>query len=189
MAGGKPVVYEEVLPKDGVSRTFITTKFPLHDANGNIDGICGISYDITERVETEKENRHLQEEMLHIQEATLRALSTPLLPITKGVVVLPLIGEITRDRAQRVLDTLLHGISARQARIAILDITGVPSAGTEVVNAIIEAARAVKLIGANIVITGIKPSVAKTLVDLGLDLQGIVTKSTLESGVAWALGR
>jgi len=174
---------------DGAERIYHTTKFPLHDASGEVYGLCCMSADITDRVRAEEEIRRLHEQLLRAHAEAVRALSTPLLPIADGVVVMPLIGEVTLERAAQVIEELLHGVAAQQARIAILDITGVPAAGTEVTQAICAAATAVKQLGAQIVITGIRPNVERSLVELGADLQGVVTRSTLQSGVQYALAR
>jgi anti-anti-sigma regulatory factor len=85
-----------------------------------------------------------------------------------------------------VLETLLQGIASSGAQVAILDITGVPVVDTQVANALIHAAQAVKLLGAQVVLTGIRPEVAQTLVGLGADLGGIITRSSLQSGIAYA---
>ena len=123
------------------------------------------------------------------QEAALRELSTPLIPISDRVVVMPLIGAINSRRAQQVIETLLHGLADSRADRAILDITGVLVVDTQVANALVAAAQAVKLLGATVILTGIRPEVAQTLVGLGIDLRGIVTCGTLQSGIAYALAR
>ncbi len=129
------------------------------------------------------------EERFRMQEAALRELSTPLIPISDRVVVMPLIGAIDSRRAQQVLETLLHGLADSRADRAILDITGVLVVDTQVANALVAAAQAVKLLGATVILTGIHPEVAQTLVGLGIDLRGIVTCGTLQSGIAYALER
>ncbi len=129
------------------------------------------------------------EERFRRQEAALRELSTPLIPISDRVVVMPLIGAIDSRRAQQVIETLLHGLANCRADHAILDITGVLVVDTQVANALVAAAQAVKLLGATVVLTGIRPEVAQTLVGLGIDMRGIVTCGTLQSGIAYALGR
>src|SRR4029434_6075480 len=133
------------------------------------------------------EHARLQEEMISIQATALAELSTPLIPISERVVVMPLIGSLDEQRAQRVLDTLLHGVSGSGAQIAILDITGVPIVDTQVANALIRAAQSVKLLGAQVVLTGIRPEVAQTLVGLGVDLGMIITRSSLQRGIALAI--
>ena len=103
--------------------------------------------------------------------------------------VMPLIGTVDARRAQDVLDTLLHGIAESKAEVAILDITGVPLVDAQVANGLVRAAHAVQLLGAQVVLTGIRPEVAQTLVGLGVDLSGIITRSTVQSGIAYALER
>jgi anti-anti-sigma factor len=136
-------------------------------------------------------NAELEQSLLQQQQlfATIQQLSTPLLPIDDRVVVLPVVGHIDTRRADEIMQTLLHGVAARRARIAIVDITGVPVIDTAVANALLRAATAIRLLGAEAVLTGVRPEVAQTLVQLGIDLDGIVTQSSLQSGIAFALGR
>jgi anti-anti-sigma regulatory factor len=121
------------------------------------------------------------------QEAILRELSTPLIPLSDEVLVMPLIGALDDRRAGQIIATLLQGVAQAQAQTAIVDITGVPVVDTHVANVLIQAAQAVQLLGAQVVLTGIRPSVAQTLVGLGIDLGGIVTRSTLQDGIAYSL--
>ncbi len=123
------------------------------------------------------------------QAAAMAELSTPLIPISERVMVMPLVGAVDSQRAQQVLEALLEGISAAGADVAILDITGVPVVDTSVANGLIQAAQAVRLLGAEVILTGIRPEVAQTLVGLGVDLRGIMTYSSLQSGIAAALRR
>ncbi len=176
----------DVLEQYG-DRAYIEVKFPLFDEHGAINGTCGISTEITERKRAEQEHLALQEQVIIAQQAVLRELSTPLIPLADQVVVLPLVGSIDSARAQQVIETLLAGVMENQAQVAILDITGVPVVDTQVANALLRAAHAVKLLGAQVVLTGIRPEVAQTLVGLGVDLQGIVTRASLQSGIAYAL--
>ncbi|KAB8144308.1 PAS domain-containing protein [Chloroflexia bacterium SDU3-3] len=153
--------------------------------------VCISFEDITERKYAEEALRQatVQEEIIRAQAAALAELSTPLIPLSEHVVVMPLIGTVDSKRAQQVMDTLLHGISETRARTAILDITGVSVVDTQVANVFISAAQAVKLLGAQVLLTGIRPEVAQTLIGLGVNLGGIVTHSSLQSGIAMALGR
>jgi rsbT co-antagonist protein RsbR len=147
----------------------------------------GRGQDITERRQIEEERQRLQEELIQAQAAALEELSTPLIPISDKTLVMPLVGRIDSRRAARVLEALLNGITLQHADLAIIDITGVSVVDTQVANAIIQTARAVKLVGAQVVLTGIRPEVAQTLVSLGVDLGDIVTRSTLQSGIAYSL--
>ena len=147
--------------------------------------------DVTERKRAEEALRQsiALEETIQAQNAVLAELSTPLIPISDQIVAMPLIGSVDSRRAQQVIETLLQGIAASGAQVAILDITGVPVVDTQVADALIRAAQAVKLLGAQVVLTGIRPEVAQTLVGLGTDLRGIITRSSLQSGIAYASSR
>jgi rsbT co-antagonist protein RsbR len=147
--------------------------------------------DITERKREEEALRAalVREETIRAQEALLAALSTPLLPISDDLVVLPLIGALTAERAERVVSALVEGVYRQRASMAILDITGVPAIDAHVAGALIRAARAARLLGALVVLTGLRPEVAGRLVALGTDLTGLVTFGSLQQGIAFALGR
>jgi rsbT co-antagonist protein RsbR len=123
------------------------------------------------------------------QREIIAELSTPLLPILQEVVLLPLIGQIDAERAGQMVETLMEGVMAHRATIAILDITGVPGVDTQVASSILKAARSVELLGAELILTGVRAEVARTFVQLGMDLAGVVTRSTLHAGIAYALHR
>lgn len=155
--------------------------------DGSVVQYLGATQDITSRRREEEERVELQQQVIEAQQAALRELSTPLIPVSDDVLVMPLIGSIDSQRAQLVLETLLEGVADKRASAVILDITGVQVVDTQVANAILRAAQSVKLLGAKIIITGIRPEVAQTLVTLGADLSNIVTRGTLQSGIAYAL--
>jgi anti-anti-sigma factor len=142
---------------------------------------------IEQSKKAEAEREALQEQIIDAQRAALRELSTPLIPVSDKVVIMPLIGTIDTGRAQQVMETLLEGVAHYQATLAILDITGVSVVDTQVAQALIGAAQAVKLLGAQVMLTGIQPQIAQTLVHLGVDLSGIETRGSLQSGIAQAL--
>jgi GAF domain-containing protein/anti-anti-sigma regulatory factor len=119
--------------------------------------------------------------------ATVQALSSPVVPIFEGIIVLPLVGSIDSTRAQRFTESLLEGITAQEAQVAIIDITGVPVVDTSVANYLLQAASAARLLGCRVVLVGIRPEVAQTVVQLGVDLTGITTRADLQSGVEYAL--
>jgi rsbT co-antagonist protein RsbR len=152
--------------------------------------VCVTFENITERKRAEAALRQTiqQEAVIRAQAAALAELSTPLIPLTDHVVVMPLIGTVDSARAERVIDTLLSGIEQRGAQVAILDITGVALVDTQVADALIRAARAAKLLGAKVMITGIRAEVAMTLIGLSVDLGGIMTHGSLQAGIAAALG-
>jgi len=161
----------------------------VYRPDGSFDHLFGFLHDITERWEGEKERLALKQEIIEAQKRALRELSTPLIPVAKHVLVMPLVGTIDNVRAQAVLEALLDGVTRYQARMTILDITGVQVMDNEVTNAIIQAARAVNLLGAQAILTGIQPGIAKTLVDLQADLSTVMTLSTVREGISYALGR
>jgi anti-anti-sigma factor len=130
-----------------------------------------------------------QESVIKAQQQLLTELNSPLLTISDNVVVMPLIGSIDSRRAQHIMDELLNGISSSRARVAILDVTGVPVVDTQVASALIQTSQAVQLLGAQVVITGIRPEMAQTLTSLGVNLGQIVTLNTLQSGIQYALQR
>lgn len=152
-----------------------------------VRGLIGVATDITERRQAEAEQRQLQEQVIAAQAAAIRELSTPLLPIADGVVVLPLVGAIDSQRAQQVIEVLLGGIGEHSARVAILDITGVQVVDTATANVLLQSARAAQLLGTKVMMTGIRPEVAQTLVALGVDLDTIQTFATLRQAVQHAL--
>jgi anti-anti-sigma regulatory factor/ligand-binding sensor protein len=139
--------------------------------------------------ELEQERADLHQQIIEAQNAALRELSAPLLPISECVVLMPLIGSIDTYRVQQIMDTLLEGVARYRADVAILDITGVAVVDTQVANALIHAAQAVQLLGAQVVLTGIGPAMAQTLVGLGADLSDVVTRGDLQSGIAYAMRR
>jgi PAS domain S-box-containing protein len=189
MQSGEPLLNKEemIVEPDGAQRWIVTTKVPLRDPQGQVFRLVGRGQDITERKIAEAERQRLQAELIGAQQAALQELSTPLIPISDRVLVMPLIGRIDTRRASQVLEILLQGIQTQGADLAIIDITGVNVVDTQVAHALIQAARAVKLLGAQVVLTGLRPEVAQTLVGLGVDLSGIVTRGTLQSGIAYAL--
>jgi len=142
--------------------------FPIYDAENQVQGQAIILRDISN--------------MLHTEE-----LETPLIVLEDHVVAMPLIGSIDESRAQRITETLLEGVAANRATMAILDITGVPDVDNRIATTLIQTAQAARLLGAQIILTGIRPDVAITLVKLGIDMRGIVTRSRFKAGVAYAL--
>jgi anti-anti-sigma regulatory factor len=167
-----------------------TSYLPMRiDEGGPISHIVTMWEDITARKQRELEEHAQQEAIIEHQAAALKELSTPLLAINDQTMVLPLIGAIDSRRAQVLLSTLLDGVAARQAQLVILDITGVPLVDTQVAQVFAQAALALSLVGARLVITGIRPEVAQAMVGLGIGLQQVVTRTTLQEGIAYALKR
>lgn len=182
LASGEPRSFSYQLLVDGQRRSYEARLVAL-----TADEVLAVVRDITERVQAEQEQTSLQERMIAAQQAALRELSTPLIPVAAGVVVMPLVGAIDGSRIQQIMEALLEGIVAQQAEHAILDITGVRMVDTFVAAGLVQVAQAAKLLGAQVILTGISPEVAQALVGLGADLLGIITRSNLQNGIAYAL--
>lgn len=123
------------------------------------------------------------------QRQELMEVATPVLRLWEGIVAVPLIGTLDSGRSQVVMESLLNGIVEEQAQVAILDITGVPMVDTLVAQHLMKTALAVRLMGAECVISGIRPQIAQTVVHLGIDLGEITTRATLSDALKYALTR
>jgi len=159
------------------------------DAAGAPDAVLQIDTDITARKQAEALEARRQQEIIRAQALAIEELSTPLIPITDDILVMPLIGMMDSVRAKQIMHNLLEGLAASRGRVAIIDITGVPVVDTAVANALLQAAHAARLLGAEVVLTGIRPEVAQTLVHIDAKLGSITTRGTLQSGIQHALGR
>ncbi|GAA5527998.1 PAS domain-containing protein [Herpetosiphon gulosus] len=146
-----------------------------------------IAHDISDQKQAEAERQRLHEEVIRTQQQALIELSTPLIPIADTVVLLPLVGSVDTARAQQFMETLLEGVHTNKAQIAIVDVTGVPVMDTQVAGLLIRAATSVQLLGARVIITGIRPELAQTLVTLGVDFRSIMTHSSLQQGITYAI--
>lgn len=144
---------------------------------------------VMERKRAEDERARLQAEVIRMQEELLAELSTPLIPVTDRIVVMPLVGAMDSKRAARLLQTLLGGIVERRPAVAIIDITGVSTVDTHVASTLIQASQAARLLGTEVVLTGIRAGVARTLTGLGVELDNTPTRKSLQSGLAYALER
>jgi anti-anti-sigma regulatory factor len=119
--------------------------------------------------------------------AVIQELSTPIIPIYRGVLVLPLVGAIDSMRSQEITERLLEEIVRQQADIVIIDITGVSVVDTSVANHLIMTAQAVNLLGSRVIFTGISSTIAQTIIQLGVNLGDVVTLSNLQAGMQFAL--
>ena len=121
-------------------------------------------------------------------QAAVRELSTPVIRVFDRVLLMPLVGTIDTARAQQVMETLLVRVSEEQARVVIMDISGVPVVDTKVAEHLIMTTNAVRLLGAETVIAGISPVVSKTIVQLGISLPALATRGRLQDAIGVALG-
>lgn len=127
------------------------------------------------------------EEANRVKDELITELSTPVITIWEGILLAPIIGSLTRERAEQMTDALLHATVERKARVVIIDITGVRAIDTAVVQRLVQSVAAIILLGAECVLTGVSGSVAQTLVHLGLDLSEIRTRRRLAEGLQYAL--
>ena len=130
-----------------------------------------------------------REELINRQQQEMLELSTPVVELWDGVLALPLIGTLDSARTQVVMESLLQRIVDTGSGIAIIDITGVPTVDTLVAQHLLKTVAAARLMGADCIISGIRPQIAQTIVHLGVDLQDVVTKATLADAFAIALRR
>jgi anti-anti-sigma regulatory factor len=160
----------------------------LREANTRLEATkTRLEIELAERRRSEEARTALQEKIIQVQRARLAELSTPLIPITDEIMVMPLVGAMEEDRAEQVLATALEGVASKQTKVVIIDITGVQRVDSNVAGALVRTAQALRLLGALAMITGIRPEVAKTLVGMNLELGGVVTQATLQSGIDYAL--
>jgi len=130
-----------------------------------------------------------REELISRQQQEMLELSTPVVELWDGVLALPLIGTLDSARTQVVMENLLQRIVDTGAAIAIIDITGVPTVDTLVAQHLLKTVAAARLMGADCIVSGIRPQIAQTIVHLGVDLQDVITKATLADAFGIALRR
>ncbi|MCO8164937.1 STAS domain-containing protein [Pseudomonas sp. 21LCFQ010] len=130
-----------------------------------------------------------REAVIKRQQEELLELSTPVVKLWDGVLALPMIGTLDSQRTQMVMESLLQRIVDTGSEIAIIDITGVPTVDTLVAQHLLKTVTAIRLMGADCIISGVRPQIAQTIVHLGLDLQGVVTKANLSDALKLALTR
>jgi anti-anti-sigma factor len=126
-----------------------------------------------------------QEQLL----AQIREMSTPVVPVQEGVIVIPIVGSLDSQRAAQLIHSVLNGIETHRARLAVLDITGVPVVDSHVAAVILQASASARLLGTTAVLVGIRPEVAQTLVQLGTDLSSIKTFATLQETLRSSLAQ
>lgn len=128
-----------------------------------------------------------RESVIKEQQRALMELSVPIVKIWDGILMVPLIGVLDSARTQMVMESLLTAIEETQSKVAILDISGIPVVDTLVAKHLIRTVSAAKLMGAECIVTGIRSRISQTIIQLGVDLSGIITRSTLADGLRIAL--
>ena len=130
-----------------------------------------------------------REELITRQQQELLELSTPVVKLWDGILALPIIGTLDSARTQMVMENLLQTIVATNSKFAIIDITGVPTVDTLVAQHLLKTITAARLMGAECIISGVRPQIAQTIVHLGIDLEEVITKAKLADAFALALDR
>jgi PAS domain S-box-containing protein len=151
----------------------------LRDQAGNLVGFGKVTRDLTEQKQAEETIARQAQEILEV--------STPVVQVWDGVVAAPLIGTLDSQRTEQFMERLLQRIVETNSSVALVDITGVPTIDTQTAQHLIETITAVRMLGAQVVLTGVRPALAQTLVHLGIDLSHIVTRSSLSAGLRIAL--
>jgi rsbT co-antagonist protein RsbR len=141
------------------------------------------------RTAAEQAHHKIAEQLATIeqQQAIIREMSVPILPLSDSTLVLPLVGALDSDRIRQAQERALHAIQARSARHLLLDITGVPVVDTHVAQGLLRIVQAAQMLGCKVVLVGIRPEVAQAVVGLGIDLSQVVSQSTLQGGIGYTL--
>lgn len=177
----------------------LALKKPLLTALQQLKGVEGVQlttafWGLTKLVDgmaqfTATTFQRAREEIITRQQEELLELSTPVVKLWEGVLAVPMIGTLDSNRTQIVMETLLQKIVDTGSELAIIDITGVPTVDTLVAQHLLKTVTAIRLMGADCIISGIRPQIAQTIVHLGIDLQGISTKASLADALSLALQR
>jgi rsbT co-antagonist protein RsbR len=187
MNSGEPLVdkVQKIEMPDGKEKWLSATKIPFYDKKGNVIGTLGISRDVTrlKTLELEKEKKIIA------QKEELIELSTPVIDVWEGVLTVPILGSLDSERASRVSEALLTQIVQKRATAAIIDISGITAVDSAVADRLIRTAKAVKLVGAEAILTGVGVEIAQTIADLGIDMEGLKTMSTLKDGLRYVISR
>jgi len=133
--------------------------------------------------------QRLQDEIIATQRRLIQELSTPIIPVNDTTLVVPLIGAIDSLRAGQITESVLEAVSRQQTQVLIIDITGVAVVDTNLIHHLLQTARAARLLGTTVLLVGIGPEVAQTIVQLGVDLSSFVTRSTLQAGLEYATAK
>ena len=164
------------------------------ELGGNADALADATWRVTELLDglglyTTEAHQKAREEVIARQQEEMLELSTPVVKLWDGIVALPLIGTLDSNRTQIVMEALLQGIVDTGSRIAIIDITGVPTVDTLVAQHLLKTVSAAKLMGAECIISGIRPQIAQTIVHLGIDLGEVSTRASLADALMEGLRR
>jgi rsbT co-antagonist protein RsbR len=159
----------------------------LRDESGALESLATIIRDLSAIDQFKALEQQLRGQQAALRDA-LTAMGTPILPITEHIVVMPLVGALDPQRAEQFFEAALHGAQAHRARVVIIDVTGAAHVDAGIAGTLVRTAKALRLLGAQVVLTGIHPAVARALVDVGAELEALIPHGTLQSGFRCALG-
>ena len=164
------------------------------EVGGNAEALADATWRATELLDalglfTTEVHQKMREELIARQQEEMLELSTPVVQLWDGILALPMIGTLDSSRTQVVMEALLQAIVDTGSRIAIIDITGVPTVDTLVAQHLLKTVSAAKLMGAECIISGIRPQIAQTIVHLGIDLGEVSTRATLADALMEGMRR
>ena len=168
--------------KDGTRFWANVSVTALRGPDGTLRGFGKLTRDLSERKQAEDRIRKQAQEILEMA-------TVPIVQVWKGIVLVPLIGTLDSARTQQLMERLLERVTETESPVAVIDITGVPTIDTQTAQHLLETVAAVRLLGADVILTGVRPVIAQTLVHLGVDLSTVSTRSSLAAGLQTALER
>src|SRR5262249_50757181 len=148
----------------------------LRDSSGKLKAFGKVIRDLSDRKQADETLRQQSRDVMEMA-------TVPVVQVWEGVLLVPLIGMLDSARTQQLMERLLQRLTETTSPVALLDITGVPTIDTQTAQHLIETIKAVRYIGAEVVLTGVRPVIAQTLVHLGVDLSGVATRASLASGL------
>lgn len=151
----------------------------LRDSEGRLRGFGKVTRDLSERKRAEEQMQKQAQEILEMA-------TVPVVQVWEGILLVPLIGSLDSQRTEQLMERLLQRITDTGSQIACVDITGVPTIDTQTAQHLIETISAVRLLGAEVILTGVRPNIAQTLVHLGVNLSNVLTCSSLKAGLRLA---
>jgi anti-anti-sigma regulatory factor len=166
------------LHKDGHEIPVEISLSPLQTDSGVL--VSSSMRDVTERRQAEDRIQKQAQEILEMA-------TVPVVQVWEGIVLVPLIGTLDSQRTQQLMERLLQRVAETASPVALLDITGVPTVDTQTAQHLIETISAVRLLGSEVILTGVRPTIAQTLVHLGIDLSTVLTRSSLTAGLRVAM--
>jgi rsbT co-antagonist protein RsbR len=164
--------------------SFSTMAHQLHHSFAKLETHnTQLEYEISERKQIEAARAQMQSAVAQA-EATILAMATPIIPIDDQTLVIPLIGTLDTQRARQLMATVVRGIATSRAKTAILDITGILVVDAQVAKVLLDVAQSARLLGTRIILTGMRPEVAQSMIGLGVELGDLATYATLQQAIA-----